>query len=185
LGVVPVDFADAGEHEAADEDERGRGGEAGDGSEERGDEESEEEEDSGDDGGDAGASACGDSGGGFDVAGDGAGAGEGAEDGGGGVGEEDAVEAGDGVVWCDEAGALGYCDEGADVVEEVDEEEDEDDLEGADVEGAADVQVEGGGADGGEIVGRGLPVDLVAEDAEESCGEDADELGRAGLAGQR
>ncbi len=65
----------------------------------------------------------------------------------------------------DEAGALGDGDEGADVVEEIDEEEDEDDLEGADVEGAADVEVEGGGSDGGEAVvaqaasgpdGRGL-----------------------------
>ena len=48
----------------------------------------------------------------------------------------------------DEAGALGDGDQGADVVEEIDEEEDEDDLEGVDVEGAADVEVEGGGADG-------------------------------------
>ena len=80
----------------------------------------------------------------FDVAGDGRGAGQGADYGGGGVGEEDFVEAGDGVVGGDETGAFGYGDEGADVVEEVDEEEDEDDLEGVEVEGAADVEVEGG-----------------------------------------
>ena len=179
LGVVPVDFADAGEHETADENERGRGGEGGDGADERRDEEREEEEDAGDDGGDAGASACGYSGGGLDVAGDGAGAEEGAEDGGGGVGEEDAVEAGDGVVGGDEAGALGDGDEGADVVEEIDEEEDEDDFECADVKCAGDVEVEGGGFDGGEVIGLGLPVDLVAEDAEECGAENADEHGGA------
>lgn len=39
LGVVPFDGAEAGEHEAADEYECGRGGEAGDRSDERGDEE--------------------------------------------------------------------------------------------------------------------------------------------------
>ncbi len=75
----------------------------------------------------------------------------------------------------DEAGALGDGDQGADVVEEVDEEEDEDDLEGTNVEGAEDVEVEGGGFDGGEVVGRGLPVDLVEDDADERGGEDADE----------
>ena len=55
------------------------------------------------------------------------------------------------MVWSgrDEAGALGDGDQRADVVEEVDEEEDEDDLESAHVERAADVEVEGGGADGG------------------------------------
>ena len=74
--------------------------------------------------------------------------GEGADNGGGGVGEEDAVEAGDGVVGGDEVGAFGYGDEGADVVEEVDEEEDEDDLEEVQAEGSADVEVEGGLADG-------------------------------------
>ena len=74
----------------------------------------------------------------------------------------------------DEAGALGDGDEGADVVEEIDEEEDEDDLEYADVECAADVEVEGCGVDGGEMVGRGLPVDLMAEDAEECGAEDSD-----------
>src|SRR5580704_9349159 len=167
LGVIPLDLAEAREHEASDEDQCGRGGEAGDGSDEWGDEERDEEEQPGDDGGHAGASACGYSGGGLDVAGDGAGAEERAEDGGGGVGEEDAVEAGDGVVGGDEAGALGDGDEGADVVEEVDEEEDEDDFEGADVEGAADVEVEGSGFDGVEAVGCGMPMDLVAEDAEE------------------
>ena len=177
LWVFPIDLTEAGEHEAADEDEGGRGGEVGNGSDERGDEEREEEEDAGDDGGDAGAASCCDSGGGFDVAGDGAGACEGAEDGGGGVGEEDAVEAGDGVVGGDEAGALGDGDEGADVVEEIDEEEDEDDFECADVEGAGDVEVEGCGFDGREVVGRGLPVHLMTEDAEEGGGEDADQHG--------
>src|ERR1700729_1381556 len=66
LRVVPFDGAEAGEHEGADEDERGRSGEGGDGSNERGDEEGEEKQDAGDDGGDAGAASGGDSGGGFD-----------------------------------------------------------------------------------------------------------------------
>ncbi len=177
LRVFPFDVGEAGGHERADEDERGCGGEAGDGSNERGDEEREKKQDAGDDGGDAGASSGGDSCRGFDVACDGAGAGERAEDGGGGVGEEDAVEAGDGVVGGDEAGALGDGDEGADVVEEIDEEEDEDDFEGADTECSGDVEVEGGGADCGEVVGCGLPVDLVEEDSEECGGEDADQHG--------
>ena len=44
----------------------------------------------------------------------------------------------------DEAGARGDGDERADVVEEIDEEEDEDDLEGAYVECAGNVELEGG-----------------------------------------
>ena len=74
----------------------------------------------------------------------------------------------------DEAGAFGDGDESADVVEEVDEEEDEDDFEGPATESGGDVEMEGGGADGGEIVGRWLPVDLMAEDAEKSRGQDSD-----------
>ncbi len=74
----------------------------------------------------------------------------------------------------DETGALGDGDEGADVVEEIDEEEDEDDLEDADMERARDVEVEGGGFDRRQIVGCGLPVDLMADDAEESGCQDAD-----------
>src|ERR1700677_3621735 len=131
LRVFPIDLTEAGEHEAANEDEGGRGGEVGNGSDERGDEERKEEEDAGDDGGDAGAASCCDSGGGFDVAGDGAGACEGAEDGGGGVGEEDAVEAGDGVIRGDETGSLRYGYQGADFVEEVDQEEKKKDLQWA------------------------------------------------------
>ena len=177
LRVVPVDFAEAGEHKATDQDESGRGSEGGDCSDEGHDEEREEEKDSSDDGGDTCAASCGDSGGGFDVAGYGAGACEGAENGGGCVGEEDAVEAWDRVVGRDEAGALGDCDERADVVEEVDEEEDKDDFESSDVERAKDVEVEGRCLDGSEIVGGGLPMDLVAEYAYEHGGEDADKHG--------
>ena len=94
------------------------------------------------------------------------------------------------MVWSggDEAGALGDGDEGADVVEEIDEEEDEDDLEDADVERAGDVEVEGGGFDRRQIVGSGLPVDLMAEDAEEG-GRRGRRLtsmrGCGGLAGRR
>jgi hypothetical protein len=179
LRVFPLDVGEAGGHQRADEDERGGSGEVGDGACERGEEEGEEEENAGDDGGDAGAASRSDSGGGLDVTGDGAGAGEGAEDGGGSVGEEDAVEAGYRVVLVDEAGALGDGDEGADVVEEIDEEEDKDDLEGTDVECAGDVEVEGGDADGGEVEPLRLPVDLASENSEQGSGEDADEHGGA------
>ena len=48
---------------------------------------------------------------------------------------------------CDEAGALGDGDEGAEVVKEIDEEEDEDDFEQALVERAADVELEGGASE--------------------------------------
>ncbi len=75
----------------------------------------------------------------------------------------------------DETGAVGDGDESADVVEEIDEEEDEDDFEGTDVERAGDVEVECGGFDRRQIVGCGLPVDLMADDAEERGGQDADE----------
>ena len=79
------------------------------------------------------------------------------------------------MVGCDEICALRDGDEGADVVEEIDEEEDEDDLEGPDVEGSADVEVEGGGGDGGEAVVDGLPVDLMEDHSDEHGAEDADE----------
>ena len=151
LGVVPLDSAEAGEHEAADEDERRGGGEAGDGSDEWGDKERDQEEDAGDDCGDAGTASGGDSGGGFDVTGDRAGTGEGTDDGGGGVGEEDAVEARDGMCFgtgpVDEASAVGDGDKSADVVEEIDKEEYKDDFERADVKGGANVEMKGGGFD--------------------------------------
>ena len=79
----------------------------------------------------------------------------------------------------DETGTLGDGDEGAYVVKQVDEEEDKDDLEGADVKGSAEIEVKGGGADGGEVEGSGVPVDLVTEYAEEHGAEDADEHGGA------
>jgi hypothetical protein len=81
------------------------------------------------------------------------------------------------VVGGDEAGAVGDGDEGADVVEEVDEEEDEDDLEGVEVEGAADVEVEGRCADGEGVEGGRLVFDLMEEDAEGEGAEDSDEHG--------
>ena len=106
-----------------------------------------------------------------------------AEDGGGGVGEEDAVEAGDLAGGRDEAGALGDGDEGSDVVEEIDEEEDEDDFEGVDAEGAAEVEMEGGGAEVGEVEGGGVPGDLVGGDAKGHGAEDAEEHGGANAQG--
>lgn len=72
-------------------------------------------------------------------------------------------------------GALGDGDEGADIVEEVDEEEDEDDFERAVVDGSADVEMEGGSTDGGEGVGSRLPVKLVEEEAGEHGAKDTDE----------
>ncbi len=51
----------------------------------------------------------------------------------------------------------------------------------ADVEGAADVEVEGGLRDGGEGVGLGLPVELMEDEAGEHGAEDADEHGGADL----
>ena len=136
------------EHQRADQDQRRRGGEVGNGPDGGRDEDRQEKQQAGDDCGNAGAASGGDSGGRLDVAGDGRGAGERAEDGGGGVGEEDFVQPRDGVVFGDEAGALRDGDQGADVVEEVDEQEDEDDLQRVQAEGAADVEVEGGCADG-------------------------------------
>ena len=83
----------------------------------------------------------------------------GAEDGGDGVGEEDSVKAGDGVVGCDEAGAFGDGDEGAEVVKEVDEEEDENDFKQAFVESAGDIELESGCGEGLKATGGGGPVD--------------------------
>jgi len=74
------------------------------------------------------------------------------------------------VVWRDEAGALGDGYEGADVVEEIDEEEDEDDFEGADVEGAEDVEMERGSFDCGEVVRCWLPMNLMEDDAKDRGG---------------
>jgi hypothetical protein len=96
--LVPANLGDGGEHERADQDERGRGGGRGHDADKGSGADGAQKEQSGDDGGDAGAAAGGHAGGGLDVAGDGGGSGERAEDGGRGVGEEDAVEAGDGVV---------------------------------------------------------------------------------------
>jgi hypothetical protein len=81
------------------------------------------------------------------------------------------------VIRCDEAGAVGDGNEGANVVEEVDEEKDEYYFEGATAQSGGDVEVKGCGLDCGEVVGNGLPVDLMAEDAEQGGGEDSDEHG--------
>ncbi len=129
--LVPADLGDGGEHHGADENERGRScrrrndpdeGRGGNG---------DEKEQAGNDGGDAGAASGCDACGGFDVAGYGGCAGQGSEDGRCRVGEEDAIEARNGVIGGDEAGALGDGDECAEIVEEIDEEEDEDDFEQA------------------------------------------------------
>jgi len=72
-----------------------------------------------DDGRDAAAAACHDAGGRLHVAGYGRSSSEGAEDAGGGIGKQNPVEAGDGVVGGDEASALGDGDQGAQVIEQV------------------------------------------------------------------
>src|ERR1700677_2200023 len=159
--IGPADFGDGGQHERADEDERGRGGCGGNDADEGSGDDGAEEQEAGDYRGDATAAAGHDAGCGLHVAGDGGGAGKGAEDGGGGVGEEDFVEAGDGVVGRDETGALGNGDQGAKVIEQVDEKEDEDDFEQALVDGAANVELEGGGGESVEAAGGGCPVDQI------------------------
>ena len=70
------------------------------------------------------------------------------------------------MVFADEPCALGHSDERADIVKEVDEEEDEDDLERVHAERAAQVEVEGRGADGHGVEGAGRVLDLVKEDAD-------------------
>ena len=135
----------------------------------------------GDDGGDAAAAAGGDAGRGLNVAGHGGGSGQRAEDGGGGVGEEDAVQAGNGVVGGDEAGALGDGDQRAEVVEEIDEEEDEDDFEQAFVERAANVELEGGVSERVEAAVERRPVHEAQRPGDAGDGEHADEDGAADL----
>ena len=98
----------------------------------------------GHDGRDAGAAARGHARRGLHVAGHGGGSGQRAEDGGRGVGKQNAVQPRNGVVGRDEPGALGHGHQRAQVVEEVDKEEDEDDLEQALVERAANVELERG-----------------------------------------
>ncbi len=72
---------------------------------------------------------------------------------------------------------------GADVVEEIDEEEDEDDLEGSDVECAGDIEVEGGVSQCAQVVGCRLPVELVEGDAERHGAEHSDGAWRRGPEG--
>lgn len=64
----------------------------------------------------------------------------------------------------DEVGALGDRDEGADVVEQVDEEEYEDDFKRAMTERAVDIKVEGRRRDGGEVIRLRLPMNLVKDE---------------------
>ena len=77
----------------------------------------------------------------------------------------------------DETSPVGDGDQGADVVKEVDEEEDEDDLEGVEMESSSDVEMKGRCADCQGVEGGGLVFDLVEEDAEEEGAEDSDEHG--------
>src|ERR1017187_4253115 len=185
FGVVPGDFAHHGDHHAAHHDERGGGGRGGDGAHHGRDKERQDEEQSGDDGGDAGASAGRHAGGAFDIADHGGGAGAGAHDGGHGVGEQDAVEARDLPHLVEEVGLFAYSHQGADVVEQIDEEEDEDDLQEADAQGGGDIEFAGGGGQIAQAVGLRRPFGDAGEQAGGGGGEDADQHGGTHPPGQQ
>jgi hypothetical protein len=79
------------------------------------------------------------------------------------------------VVGGDEAGALGNGDKCAEVVEEIHEEENEDDLEEAFTDGAADVELKGGRCQGMNAVTCGGPMNQTHHPCDSSSCENADE----------
>src|SRR5206468_2131590 len=90
--LVPADLGDGGQHERPDQNEGRGGGGLGHDADERGRDHGDQKQQAGDDGGDAAAPAGCDAGRGLDIAGYGGCAGERSEDGGSGIGEQDAVE---------------------------------------------------------------------------------------------
>ena len=82
-------------------------------------------------------------------------------------------------------GLLADGDQRADVVEEVDEEEDEDDLEEADVQGGGDVEFEGGGGEVAQAVGLRRPLGDAGQQSDDGGGEDTDQHGGAHAPGQQ
>src|ERR1035438_8033741 len=79
----------------------------------------------------------------------------------------------------DEPGPLGDCDESSEVVKEIDKEEDKDDFKQALVEGAADVELEGGGGERLKAPDSGGPMHETECPGDASDGEDADKDGAA------
>jgi len=139
--VVPADASDGATHERANEDERGSSGVSGNRRDEGRTKHGDEEERGDDDVAEPGASAGGDSGGAFDVARDGGSAGEGAEHGAESVGDQSAAGAGKFTV-AQEAAFFADADQGANVIEEIDEKKDEDEFAKAEFCGGAEVQLE-------------------------------------------
>src|SRR5262249_18395717 len=138
FGVVPFDLAHDRDHEAADDDERGRRRGSRDDAYQRSGKKRDQKQRTGDDGGDPAAPARRDAGGAFDVADYGRSPGEGAGDGRARVGNQDAVDAGDLVDFVEEPGPLANRNQSADIVKEIDKEEHENDLEEAETKGSRD-----------------------------------------------
>ena len=86
------------------------------------------------------------------------------------------------MVGSNEPGAFGDGDQGAQVVEQVDEEEDEDDFEQALAEGPRDIEMEGGLSERADAAWRGGPVRQVQRPGEGGDREHADEDGALHLA---
>jgi hypothetical protein len=182
--IVPFDAGDGAAHERADEDESGSGGVGRNSSDERGAEHGDDEHGGDDDVAEASACSGGDSGGALDVAGDGGGAGESAEHSAECVGEKGAAGAGEFAV-AEEAAFFADANEGADVVEEIDEEKDEDEFAEADAGGGAEVEFQkcaGGMREGEEMV---RPVAEAERNAEKSDGDDTDKDGAADAPGHQ
>src|ERR1022692_1453085 len=179
FGIVPGDFAHYGDHHAAHDDERGSGGRGRDGAHHGRDKKCQHEEQSGDDGGDAGASAGRHAGRAFDIADHGRSAGARAHDGGDGVGEQDAVEARDLPHFVEEVRLFAHGHQGADVVEQIDEEEDENDLQRSEAQGGGDIEFAGGGGQIAQAIGLRRPFGDAGKQTGGGGGEDADQHGGA------
>ena len=116
-----------------------------------------DEEQSGDDRGDAGAPSGRHAGRAFDIAHHGRSAGEGADDRGHRVGEQDAVDARNLAHLVEQVRLLADRHQGADVVEQIDEQEDENNLHEADAQRARDIQLAGGSGQIAQAVGLRRP----------------------------
>src|ERR1700676_109972 len=182
--IIPADLGDGAAHERADEDERGRGGVRRNGGDQRRAEHGGEKQRGDDDVAEAGAGAGGDPGGAFDVAGDRGGPRERADHGAEGVGEQGAAGAREFAV-TEKAALFADADQGADVVEEIDEEENEDELAEADFCGAAEIELEErarGMRQREKMIG---PMREAEGDAGQGDGQDAEENGAADPAGHQ
>src|ERR1035438_7659502 len=185
FGIVPANSPHHRPHHAAHDNQRGGGGRRRDGAHHGRDEERQNEEQSGDDGGDAGTPAGRHPGRAFDVADHRRRAGPRAHDGGNGVGKQDAVEARDLTHLVEQVGLFAHGHQGADVVEEVDEEEDAYDLHEADAPGGGDIELAGGGGQVAQAVSLRRPSGDARDQAGGGSGEDADQHGGAHPPGQQ